>query len=513
MIATLLSEKEPESPGMLRRIGSGVGVGAQWLLHLLRDAIRVVKPTSKSDSHTGRGIRAKIWGWPPPKLDPARETAWLDGLRGLAAALVMVYHFNLDSSGPLLEAPYGAEGVGVWDLYTLPFLRLFVCSGHAQVCIFFVLSGFVLSWKPLAMIRSGAQPEKLLKSLGSAAFRRWFRLFIPCLAISFCSMLLFRQDLVVMSLEKRETIWGQIWDWIEKSESFTNPFNLERSGFAALHQYLWVTWTIPYEWAGSLLVFLLLLAVSRMRCYRRRTIVIFTVLVYAIRMCYWNYWLFTTGMLIADYVRQAGGFEKLTESTTPRFRYFLIALLTLGLWLAGVPEHNVLFDRPGYEYLYSFHLNNLYNDPQNAGRFWWSWAATFIVFAACHLRTMRRIFELAFIRYLGRLSFMLYLVHRTLFELFPHRVRLQLRVWWGDEVYVEKFDRVFNITHQPITAGVYVATWAVALPIVFAVANWAEILVDSPSVRFSRWLDDQFTREPALPEAPQDEAELSLLPR
>lgn len=56
--------------------------------------------------HPRSSIKSLL-GWPPEQV--VRETAWLDGLRGVAAFLVMTYHLHLLLFyGLSLEAPYGA---------------------------------------------------------------------------------------------------------------------------------------------------------------------------------------------------------------------------------------------------------------------------------------------------------------------------------------------------------------------------------------------------------------------
>jgi len=60
-----------------------------------------------------------------------------------------------------------------------------------MVAIFFVISGYVLSYKGLKLAREG-KGGKLLDSLGSSVFRRWLRLHLPVIASTFLAFLLTR---------------------------------------------------------------------------------------------------------------------------------------------------------------------------------------------------------------------------------------------------------------------------------------------------------------------------------
>ena len=81
---------------------------------------------------------------------------------------------------------YGVEGrrsVVQW-----PFLRVF-WSGFFMVAIFFVISGYVLWYKPLRQI-SARQAAQLQHALASPVFRRAIRLYLPSMiAVVICGLL------------------------------------------------------------------------------------------------------------------------------------------------------------------------------------------------------------------------------------------------------------------------------------------------------------------------------------
>src|ERR1700760_339690 len=63
-----------------------------------------------------------------------------------------------------------------------------------MVAIFFVISGYVLSYRSLKLAREG-KPIQLLDSLASSVFRRWLRLHLPVLDSTFTAFLLTRYSL------------------------------------------------------------------------------------------------------------------------------------------------------------------------------------------------------------------------------------------------------------------------------------------------------------------------------
>ena len=63
-----------------------------------------------------------------------------------------------------------------------------------MVVIFFVISGYVLSYRSLKLARQGKQVE-LLDSLASSVFRRWLRLHLPVAASCLLAFIFARLDL------------------------------------------------------------------------------------------------------------------------------------------------------------------------------------------------------------------------------------------------------------------------------------------------------------------------------
>lgn len=223
-------------------------------------------------------------GKPASRPRVIRPTAYLDGVRGVAAFFVFCSHW---SGGWTLQPQWG-YGALPYDykpengppavpnnlFIQLPFVRVII-TGRACVTIFFVISGYVLSIKPLSLIYKG-QFEKTYEGLAGAVFRRFLRLWLPILIVTF-GIAVLRQ----MPLPWRSTSTGlhttvyipgffnQLRHWFWDMMNFINPWRpdcgLSRDWQCAAPSYNGVLWTIPPEIKYSMVVFLFLLAFTRAR--------------------------------------------------------------------------------------------------------------------------------------------------------------------------------------------------------------------------------------------------------
>jgi hypothetical protein len=148
----------------------------------------------------GRHIRPLLIALLPSFILPSRNkkprklfpTSYLDGLRGVAAFFVVVHHYTIEytaSSPTGWGLDRGGKGAQNW-FWLLPIVRV-VHAGRFMVVIFFVLSGYVLSYRSLKLARQGKHLE-LLDSLASSVFRRWLRLHLPVAASCFLGFILAR---------------------------------------------------------------------------------------------------------------------------------------------------------------------------------------------------------------------------------------------------------------------------------------------------------------------------------
>lgn len=433
-----------------------------------------------------------IFGWAPERT--LSDTAWLNGLRGLAAFLVMMSHYSDAFLSPMCEAPFGAlvledsgysnvwyfyKGQRLWAPWRLPILRVFMSNGGGQVAVFFVISGFVLTCGPLAE----SDYAKLYRSLGSSTLRRWSRLYLPCGIVSFIYLLV--ENFKHLG-EGIGAFFGSIWEYLGDFAAWMNPFlRPAETVFAKMHSVNLVVWTIPYEFSGSIFVFVLVLCLGRIPFQRRIVVVIF-VTIYALYAWHWELWLFGTGMALADYTRHSKLF---TTPQRPLFTVLWSMCLTMGLTLLSFPSYGDKYDRPGYDQVLAvLPFTSLFLARVGADRLWWGSGASLIVVSLCHLRLGRRFFELPILQHLGKISFMLYLIHSLIGHLLGRTIQDAVYKVACTKVDDPTFGEVCRI-HPWLNVIIIIGVWSITLPPLLVVSHVLETFVDRPVTRWSKKMD------------------------
>lgn len=268
-------------------------------------------------------------------------TSWLDGLRGYAAFFVILYHLRQAYTGSVHVA-YGTTENDTNPLQ-LPIIRL-IFAGQAMVSLFFVVSGYSLSWGPSKDLHKGGI-GKCLERIRSSIFRRAPRLYLPTLASAFMAMLcrslgmyewghkMDIRDYRAPEPERFGNIFAQFADYLSKSIEFLNVWH------GNAHAYYLPSWSIPIEFNCSILLYVGLLAVSKLRLVPRMAG--WAVMVF---YCHWMQnaflWLFFIGSALAQvncYVQQSWTDGVPPKDSRKRFG-FKIFVLCLGLWLLSFPD-------------------------------------------------------------------------------------------------------------------------------------------------------------------------------
>lgn len=161
----------------------------------------------------------------PRKLHP---TSYLDGLRGFAALFVVFDHIKLQWPGRFASMDLGFHSTPDPSqsslLIQFPIVRI-LYNGQGMVAIFFVVSGYALSYKPLKLIRK-RDSAALLDSMASMIFRRHMRLYLPLIFTTFIAMCLGYlgafPDNWVPAFPGQWKL--QVWDWWTKFVWMADPF-------------------------------------------------------------------------------------------------------------------------------------------------------------------------------------------------------------------------------------------------------------------------------------------------
>ncbi|KIH89804.1 hypothetical protein SPBR_00529 [Sporothrix brasiliensis 5110] len=452
---------------------------------------------------------------------PLRPTAYLDGLRGFAAFLVYIHHNELwaHAASPNGDNETFENAFGFKDRYhfaTLPFVRNFFTGGHIAVALFYVISGYVLCAKGLSLIVAG-EHMKLLDSLASSVFRRWFRLYIPIFITTFLyvtSWHIFGHYWVSNSTQ-HATIGEEWWEWYVELKNFTFLFK-EGSIWVTMNTHLW---SIPFEMRGSMICFLLMLATYRTTHFARHVIILGLMFYFLYIVDGYYCCMFTVGIYFCylDILakRNDPGFPAILHKLQPYKTFIVYTLFVIGMFLAGVPSQKndlmLLRSNPGWYYL-SFLKPQAVFDPK---WFYLVFAAGMIVGTTPHIPVLKRFFESSFCQYLGRISYSLYLVHGPVLASIGDRV-YAMTGWYR---VVEDHDKMLewwiNRFQLPKTGPMglelnFLAPQIIIFPATFILANLVTKYVDEPAVRwpakFYKWAlgGDTTPSQPTAARRPED---------
>ncbi|KAF2664090.1 acyltransferase [Microthyrium microscopicum] len=424
------------------------------------------------------------------KPERLRPTAYLDGMRGLAAFAVCLCHMAYTCFVITIGYGYGPPDQNR-NFLQLPFIRLFY-SGPPMVCVFFVISGYSLSFKPLKQMRSH-QYDSLLTTMSSSVFRRALRLFVPTITSTFlvlCMLRLgwfertrplaidktFHRNVQEYHLEPQLTLKLQFYDWIWQMFNFICVFNW--ATFSGSTNYDLHLWTIPVEFRASLMLFLALVALARLRPGLRLTF-LSGLFLFVMRNDRWELMLFFSGMFLAE-------LDLISAITTPptvaplhsslhslkstrTILYLSLAILSL-YFMSQPDDHFEL--APGWRYLATL-IPEWWSEKY---RFYQTLGSIGLMLATTRLPLLQAPFNTPIIQYLGKISYALYLVHGPVM----HVVGYIVEGWAWSITGVE--------TESQYVAG-FVLAACINIPLIIWAADVFWRFVDAPSVRFARWVE------------------------
>lgn len=423
------------------------------------------------------------------------RTAYLDGLRGFAAFLVYWQHHQLwpirsVPANRIFESGWGFEGQ--YYFASLPIIRTFFTGGHFSVALFFVISGYVLSAKSLNLIYSN-EFGKLGETLSSALFRRWIRLHLPILMVTFAYMTSWHLfGIWTVSPEHKSSWWQEAKNWYSEFRNYSFVF---RTGGEAWFTYNFPTWSIPVEFRGSIIVYTAVMAFSRATRNARLWCEVGLIFYFLYIADGWFGAMFMAGMLLCelDILARNDNLPRFIKRLEKYKKSIYYSMFFVGLMLSGVPSHlrepEALTEVPGWRHLYWMKPQAVFDQKW----FFLFWAAVLIIPAIPRIWWLKAFFETSFNQYLGRISFALYLIHGPI--LWTIGDRIYVAVGWyrqEHEAHIPGWINRFPLT----TAGPVGLEPRFLVPHLFLLpfTLWASEMVtrfcDETSVRFSQWLYD-----------------------
>ena len=427
-----------------------------------------------------------------PPLENLRPTAYLDGLRGFAALLVYVHHHQLWAHGivdqdGLFENAFGYGGK--YYFATFHGIRHFFAGGHYAVSTFFVISGYVLSLKPMSLIQAGEYIQ-LGDVLASSFFRRWIRLFLPLIL----TMIIYITYLHIFGvwvriMTKQKCWYDEMWVFYYEFKNFSFVFKEGGEPWLTYNRHLW---SIPIEFKGSVVIFTAQMAFSRCSKNARLWCELGLIFYFMYIADGSFYAMFMSGMLLCDLdlLANKGDLPRWMARLEPVKEFIFYHLLVFSLFLGGVPSENrnleQLAKNRGFYYLSWF-------KPQAVFDYKWFYlfyAAVFLVASIPRIFWLKGFFETRFCQYLGHISFALYLVHGPV--LWVVGERLYMAAGWQND------DMMKNIPHWanklPLsTSGpkgfemAFLVPQLILVPLTFGLAHVITRFIDTPSVKFAAW--------------------------
>lgn len=455
------------------------------------------------------------------------RTTWLDGLRGIAAAIVAFDHFFMSEVWHPFVSFWTDPPEGNRHLVQLPPIRI-LFSAHGMVTLFMVISGYAIS---IGLLKEQKNPQFLAR-VSSAIVRRGFRIYLPVLVTASLAQLLFFFNLYSWKFDEGLLAdlpqpWTAPWAHVKWLLNFMadsiNVIAFEYRG--CLNGQLW---TMPLEFRGSNVVYLLIIGLSAWRA-RSRLYILPVIAVFYLWYGNWDIFGFIWGLWLAQRATAASlassedlgtEFEmaEFEHSANPLFtsppslglgsclgkhRYSSLksrkctTLSRIGIALTFITGYYLLCLGndgslpPGYRFLSTFQPAR-WKDKWDIYHWCWkSIGSAMLVYAIGEFPCLQRPLNTRPVQYLGKISFALYLLHETIYQLWRDPLR--------DFVYLLLSGNAYGSSGEALGAdpfAFHVAWWVTGVllgAVAVCAAHYYTIYVDNRCVALARRIDRWFS--------------------
>ena len=298
------------------------------------------------------------------------KLGYLEGIRGIAALIVVIWHYVLYFYPPLANTSdlsfkeffyYNTHEQILMLAAETPLCLFF--HGQASVRLFFVLSAFVLTYKFFK--------TKNYEYLSAGAIKRYFRLLGPVVFSLFITYILVNLSLVgnifiATEFEFKQFLKESFWGIFVNGSSPQNP----------------PLWTMAYEFFGSMLVFSVAALFAK---YKRRWI-IYLILVLLFHKT--HYLAFVFGMILSDYFTSELYLKYQKRISNPKTIVFLLIVSLFLYTISGVRQQ--------------------------------IWGSAIFIFCVLHSEVLKKFFSHNVFLFLGKISFSMYVMHAVILSSFSY---------------------------------------------------------------------------------------------
>jgi peptidoglycan/LPS O-acetylase OafA/YrhL len=453
------------------------------------------------------------------------RTKWLDGLRGIAAAIVAFDHFFMSDVWHPFVSFWTDPPEGNRHLVQLPPIRI-LFSAHGMVTLFMVISGYAIS---INLLKDQNSPQFLAR-VSSAVVRRVFRIYLPVLVTASLAQLLFFLDLFNWKFDEGFLAdlpqpWTAPWAHIKYLLNFmADSINIIAFQYrGSLNGQLW---TMPIEYRGSNVVYLLIIGLSAWRA-RSRLYMLPIIAAFFLWYGNWDIFGFIWGLWLAERAIAASlassenlntefemaEYEDRENPLSPlppglglcrsKHRYSslksrkCITLSRIGIALTFVTGYYLLclgndgHLPPGYQFLSIFQPARWKDEWDIYHLCWKSIGSAMLVYAIGELPCLQRPLNTRPVQYLGKISFALYLLHETIYQLWRDPLR--------DLVYLMLSGNEYRSSGEALVAdpfSFHVTWWttgALLGAVAVCAAHYYTIYVDNWCVALAKRVDRWFS--------------------